>query len=155
MRPLDHQPEPTLPWALLVLRVTLGLFLLQWGLEKFIVPTNASAIWSHFYGFDLGQVAAYAAGIIEIAAAILMVLGLLKTPVYGLALVIHATTTLVTIPAMLHPWQPGSSHLFIAAVPVLGAFVALFLLRGADRLALGMGGRDTEEAASTMPRAAR
>ena len=35
----------TLPRALLVLRVTLGLFLLQWGLEKFIVPENTVGIW--------------------------------------------------------------------------------------------------------------
>jgi putative oxidoreductase len=69
--------------SLLVLRVTLGIFLLQWGIEKFVMLGNTPAIWGYFYGIDVPQAAAY--------------------------------------------------HLFIASVPVLGAFIALFLLRHWDQ----------------------
>jgi putative oxidoreductase len=34
-----------LPRALLALRLTLGLFLLQWGVEKFVAPQSAVGIW--------------------------------------------------------------------------------------------------------------
>ena len=32
--------------AQLALRITLGLFLLQWGVEKFVVPQSNVFIWS-------------------------------------------------------------------------------------------------------------
>ena len=44
--------------ALLILRVTLGIFLLQWGIEKFMVPDNTPAIWGHFYGIAVPASAA-------------------------------------------------------------------------------------------------
>jgi hypothetical protein len=34
--------------SLLVLRVTLGIFLLQWGIEKFVMLGNTPAIWGLF-----------------------------------------------------------------------------------------------------------
>ena len=53
--------------ALLALRITLGLFLLQWGIEKFVVPQANVFIWSHFYGVDVSQALGYAFGVAEIA----------------------------------------------------------------------------------------
>ena len=47
--------------ALLALRVSAALFLLQWGIEKFVVPSNTPAIWSYFYGLTVPQAAASAA----------------------------------------------------------------------------------------------
>ena len=32
--------------ALLALRITLGIFLLQWGVEKFLVPQSTVEIWA-------------------------------------------------------------------------------------------------------------
>jgi putative oxidoreductase len=48
--------------ALLVLRITLGLFLLQWGVEKFVVPQNTVAIWGYFYGLDVSAALGYLFG---------------------------------------------------------------------------------------------
>lgn len=72
--------------ALLALRITLGLFLLQWGLEKFLVPESTVGIWKSFYGLSM-------------------------TPALGNVF--------------------GAAE--IAGVPVLGAFIALFVLRDWDR----------------------
>lgn len=58
--------------------------------------------------------------------------GLWKTVTYGLGLVIHAISTIATIPQLLDPF--GENHLFIAGIPVLAAFAALFLLRRHDTL---------------------
>ena len=57
-----------LPRALLFLRLTLGLFLLQWGVEKFVVPQSAVAIWRYFYGVTLPQLLGYVFGVMEIAS---------------------------------------------------------------------------------------
>ena len=56
--------------ALLILRITLGIFLLQWGVEKFMVPDNTPAIWGHFYGISIPASAAIIFGIFEVALAL-------------------------------------------------------------------------------------
>ncbi len=55
----DDRLTRALGGALLALRVTLGLFLLQWGVEKFVVPENTVGIWQHFYGLSLPLVLGY------------------------------------------------------------------------------------------------
>lgn len=123
----------SLRWSLLALRITLGLFLLQWGVEKFVVPENTTLIWGHFYGLNVSQAVGYVFGAVEIAIAACLFLGLLRSIAYGAAVLLHAVTTVVTLPQLLNPWADPVNHLFIAGVPVLGGFVALFLLRAWDR----------------------
>jgi putative oxidoreductase len=125
-----------LPWALLALRITLGLFLLQWGVEKFVVPQSNVAIWSHFYGIAIAPALGYLFGAAEIAIALCLFLGLFRTAAYGAALALHAVTVLVSWRQLLQPWADPVNHLFIASIPVLGALIALFLLRHWDRLAI-------------------
>ena len=122
--------------ALLVLRITLGLFVLQWGVEKFVVPQSTVAIWSYFYGVAIPPAAGYVFGAAEIAIAICLLLGLFRTAAYSAALGLHAVTVLVSWRQLLQPWADPVNHLFIASVPVLGALVALVLLRHWDRLAI-------------------
>jgi uncharacterized membrane protein YphA (DoxX/SURF4 family) len=119
--------------ALLALRLTLGLFLLQWGVEKFVMPSNTAAIWGYFYGLDVPAAAGYAFGAAEIAIAACLILGLYRTVTYGAAMVLHAVTVVVSWRQLIDPWGGDANHLFVASVPVLGAFVALFLLRAWDR----------------------
>ncbi|HUF35070.1 MAG TPA: DoxX family membrane protein [Gemmatimonadales bacterium] len=122
--------------ALLALRITLGLFLLQWGVEKFVVPENTVGIWGHFYGIAVPAELGYLFGAAEIALAACLFLGILRTPAYGAALALHAVTVVVTWRQLLDPWGDPVNHLFIAGVPILGGFAALFLLREWDRGAL-------------------
>lgn len=130
---MDDALALALSRALLALRITLGLFLLQWGTEKFVMPQNTTMIWGYFYGLDVPQALGYVFGVAEIAIAACLVLGLFRTIAYGVALVLHAVTVLATWRQLGDPWGDPVNHLFIAAVPVLGAFLALFLLRHWDR----------------------
>jgi len=130
---MDNSLAQTLRAALLVLRITSGLFLLQWGVEKFVVPQNTVAIWSYFYGLNVPQTLGYVFGAVEIVIAGCLFLGLYRTAAYGAALALHAVTMLVSWRQLLDPWGDPANHLFIASVPVLGAFIALFLLRHWDR----------------------
>jgi len=129
----DEALTQALSRALLVLRITLGLFLLQWGIEKFAVPQNTVAIGGHFYGVDVSHTLGYVFGAVEIAIAGCLFLGLFRTVAYGAALVLHAISVLVSWRQLLDPWADSANHLFIAGVPVLGALIALFLLRRWDR----------------------
>jgi uncharacterized membrane protein YphA (DoxX/SURF4 family) len=129
----DEALALALPRALLVLRVTLGIFLLQWGVEKFVVPSNTVAIWGYFYGLNVPAMSAYVFGTAEIAIAVCLILRLYRTITYGAAMVLHAVTVVVSWRQLIDPWGGDANHLFVASVPVLGGFVALFLLRAWDR----------------------
>ena len=129
----DESLSQALPRALLALRITLGLFLLQWGVEKLVVPQSTVAIWSYFYGINLSAALAYVFGAVEITIALCLFLGIFRTVAYGMALALHTVTVLVTWRPLLDPWGDPINHLFVAGLPVLGALVALFLLRHWDR----------------------
>lgn len=129
----DEALAPALSRALLVLRITLGLFLLQWGVEKFVVPENTVAIWGYFYGLAVPPALGYLFGALEIAIAICLFLGLFRTVAYGAALALHAVSMAVSWRQLLDPWGDQANHLFVAGIPVLGALIALFLLRHWDK----------------------
>jgi len=117
----------------LILRLGLGAFLLLFGIDKLVAPHTTAAVFAHYYG--LGEVSAalvYAAGLAEIALALAMLVGLWRTLSYGLGLLVHTVSTLATYRELLAPF--GGNHLYLAALPVLAAFVALFLLRRDDTL---------------------
>jgi putative oxidoreductase len=135
----DNALARALRRALLALRLTLGLFLLQWGVEKFVVPQNTVAIWGYFYGLDVPQALGYLFGAAEVAIAACLFLGLFRTAAYGAALALHAVSVAVSWRQLLDPWGDPANHLFVAGVPVLGALVALFLLRRWDRGVLDRG----------------
>lgn len=130
---LDDKLSKALFRALLALRITLGLFLLQWGVEKFVVPQANIFIWSHFYGMEVSQTLGYIFGALEIAIALCIILGQFRTITYGAALFLHAVTVVVTWRQLSDPWGDPMNHLFTAGIPVLGGFLALFLLRHWDR----------------------
>lgn len=117
--------------GLLILRLGLGVFLLLFGIDKLIAPHTAAAVFAHYYGLDVVPGAPiYGAGLLEIALSLAILAGFWKTLSYGLGLALHAVSTLVTYRELLAPF--GENHLFIAGLPLLAAFVALFLLREHD-----------------------
>jgi putative oxidoreductase len=117
---------------LLILRVTLGLFLLQWGIEKFIMPDTSAMIFAGFYGIDgLSHTIAYVLGGLQCAVAVAVIAGFQKRISYLLAFLIHSVSTLSTIPNMLDPYSSGN-HLFFTGVPVLAAMGLLWYLRDYD-----------------------
>jgi hypothetical protein len=118
--------------ALLVLRIGLGLFLLLWSIDKMVAPEQTAKIFQYFYKTPLPASFAPAVGTLEAALSLVFLAGLWKTWSYGAALALHAISTLSTWKQLLSPF--GENHLFIAAIPVLAGFVALFLLRREDTL---------------------
>ena len=128
----DSVMSDRLAVALLILRLTLGIFLLQWGVEKLVHPEMSSAIFDRFYGVQAPAAPIYAAGIAEILIALALAGGLAQPVTYWLALGIHAVTVVVSWRQLTHPWMSQGSHLFIASVPVLAAFVTLVMLRQWD-----------------------
>lgn len=118
--------------ALFILRAGLGVFLLLWSIDKLVQPESTVGIFKYFYLLDISTWAARAVGILEALLSLAILAGLWKRWTYGLGTLLHGVSTLSTYKQLLSPF--GQNHLFIAAVPVLGAFVALYLLREEDDL---------------------
>ena len=116
--------------GLLILRLTLGLFLLQWALEKFIVPTATVRIAQGFYGVTLPPGIPMVLGGLELV----LVGGVWRDLTYAVALIVHGVTTIVSWRQLLDPWGLAhvGGHLWIATTPVLGGFIALYLMRAWD-----------------------
>jgi hypothetical protein len=118
--------------ALLILRLSLAVFLLQWSIEKFIVPEAAIRIGQNFYGVALGAASVAILGALETLVALALLFGIYRRLSYGLAALIHAVSVVATWRQLLHPYGAGQNHLFIAGVPVLAAFILIYMLREWD-----------------------
>ena len=126
--------EQRLASVLLFLRVSVFLVMGIWVLDKFLNPGHASAVFETFYGVSgLGKAAFLALGSLQAIIVLAFLAGYEKTISYGLVLLMHLGSTLVSIPRYLDPFT-GSNLLFFAAWPMLGALVALYLLREYDTL---------------------
>src|SRR5712691_10208358 len=120
--------------ALLILRFFLGIFLLQWSIEKLILPSAAVRIAQGFYGLTLPTGASYALGVAELILSLALLLGAFRTISYGLSLLVHTVTVLVSWRQLFDPFGLAKvgNHLWISTWPTWGAFAALFLLRSLD-----------------------
>lgn len=132
-----------LPWRYgnLVLRISLGLFLFLWGLDKLVAPADTVKIFEHFYKIQLGVSLATIVGVAEMGLGLAVVVGFCRTFSYGLGLTLHLISTLSSWQQLLDPWgkiwnQGKNSHLFLASIPVLAAFVILFMNRSDEEVTL-------------------
>jgi len=122
--------------SLAAIRITFGIFMLIWALDKFINPAHATAIWDNFYHLPLKGYWIFVTALGQTLLALAVIVGFLKRWSYGLAFLLHLISTLSTWKQLLDPWgfQSGSPTvaLFQAAVPVVAASLAIYLLREYD-----------------------
>ncbi|MEM8877758.1 MAG: hypothetical protein AAGD23_07785 [Pseudomonadota bacterium] len=136
-------PRQPLAWVLLTLRLSVFLVMLLWTVNKFLFPERAASIFENFYGISgLGTDAAYLIGAVQLAVVIGFAVGFQKRWTTGLVLVMHLISTLASMPRYFDPWS-SPNLLFFAAWPMLGALIALYVLRDFDtKWSLG-GDRDS------------
>ncbi len=122
--------------ALAILRISLGVFLLVWSVEKFFLPQATIGIWKGFYLISIGESMPYIIGTVETILSIAIIVGFMRTWSYGLGLAINLVSVLSTWKRLIDPWglifETGNNHLFLAGVPLVAGFIVLFMLRNAD-----------------------
>lgn len=129
--PPRNDMQDRLRWPLLLLRLTVGLFFLQWSVEKIIKPETTASIFDHFYGLELSLRLAQILGGFEVVLALAIIAGFKRRIVYGAAFVLHLGSTLSTWQQLTAPYS-GGNHLFAAAVPLLAALWLLFRMANYD-----------------------
>jgi len=127
----DTQLQIQLPRALLALRLGVFIVMLMWTLDKFVNPAHASGIFAGFYGIEgLGEALIYGLALLELVLVLGFVAGAYKRLTYGIILLFHGATTLISWKYYLG----FGNLLFFAAWPMFAACYALYILRDADTL---------------------
>jgi len=119
--------------ALFLLRVGLGFFLLLWSCDKFAEPGITANIFQGFYKIPISTPAAYVIGSIEALISMLFIAGAWRSYTYAIGLALHGISTFASWRQLTSPFSQGH-HMFVAAIPVLTAFIALYILRDRDTL---------------------
>jgi len=121
--------------SLLLIRLTIFVVMLMWTVDKFVRPEHAASVYEQFYFLGgLGATGMYVLGGLELVVVAGFVLGIARFWSYGIVLVLHAISTLSSMPVYFDPYGGQANLLFFAAWPMLAACIALFLLRDRDRL---------------------
>ncbi len=105
-------------WALTILRASLGVFLLGWGVGKLVVPAGTAAISPALFT---------AVAALEVVLAAFILLGIWRRWAYGAALLVHLGSLLLLWGQLGNPWGVA-----LAGLPACGALVTLYLLRDRD-----------------------
>jgi len=117
--------------GLYLLRVGLGIFMLMWGLDKIISPESTVKIFGFFYNTSITTNVAYWLGGLQVVLGLMIIVGLWKGFSYGVGLALHFFSTVMSIEqTFINPF--GQNHLFIAGIPVLTGFIALYVMRKDD-----------------------
>lgn len=121
------------PFALFLTRISFGVFIAIWGLNKIMAPAGTERIFAAYYGIDgLEVMVAQGLGAAQIVVGLAIMAGALRTLSYGIGVLIHGASTLATLPHLILPFAEGSNLLFWTGVPVLCAATGLFLARRED-----------------------
>ncbi len=118
--------------VLLLIRISIFIALAIWVVDKFVRPDHTAAVFQAFYGVGgISAIVSYALGIIQLLVIIGFVIGFQKRITYGLVLLMHAASTLISFPKYIAPFE-SANILFYAAWPMLAACFALYYLRDLD-----------------------
>ena len=134
--PFDNSARTQLSIALLLLRLGIASVMAIWAIDKLMNPGHAAKVAEKFYLFPgLTASMSYAAGVAQALVVIAFILGLFRTWSYGLVTLMHTVSVVSSWKQYLDPWT-YPHILFYAAIPMLSACIALWMLRRFDTLSL-------------------
>ena len=119
-------------WGLFALRVTTGLLLVIWGLEKPVEHGVRVPAIVH-------QVLGHVLGVLEPVLGVLVVVGLWRKKTYPVVFVVLAIATLAVWRSVLDPWGwflEGANVLFYPLVIIVAGAAVLWGTQDEDTLTL-------------------
>lgn len=125
---------PDKDYATLVLRIALGLFILVWGIAKFVQQDLWLQMFPMIYwGFAVGATVLAVFGIVEIVLAAMLILGWKVTIAAWIGFLIQLSTTVALIGRIAAPYgmveaDPVKPNIVLfGTVVILAAWLAIAL----------------------------
>lgn len=129
--------------ALFILRLGLIWFIFLWAAHKVIIPAQYRDLAQNIDGVTLTNGQVYTTAGIQITICLLALFGIFRLLSYGSLLVMHAFTVQRRWEGFLDPFALNDAGNFpinrnqVIDLAVLGAFIALVLLRHRDHFSVG------------------
>ncbi|WP_237059651.1 DoxX family membrane protein [Microbulbifer sediminum] len=125
-------------FSLLLLRFSLGLLLVIWGVDKLVNVEHAVAVSDHFY---LGLISApllwKVFGVLQILLGAAVILGLWQRYTYAAQAIVNGATLLGVWRSVVDPWGwylEGANVLFYPSLIIFAGCLVLWAFRSEDRL---------------------
>lgn len=139
--PLTFRGHDRMALGLLVLRVILALYLVQWGILQFIYTGAAIDVYQRWFDLTPSATLVTGVGALLIIASVMIAAGFGCRIGYGIGVLFQGAMVIGLIPHLLDPYgfhEPPNwiNHGLIAQVPALAGYVALYMLRRADALSV-------------------
>lgn len=120
--------------CLLLLRLSVVAFMLQWAIGKFVTPDDSARAFAMFYKVNLDPRFSPLLGGAQLVAIIAFASGFRRWVSYGLIMMMNLAATLSTWQYIIDPFGAFEHRLFWNAVPVAVVSIVLFRLRNFDTL---------------------
>ena len=139
--PATFRGHDRMALGLLVLRLVLAVYLVQWGILHFVYTGAAIDVYGRWYDLSPSANSVAGIGLGLIIASLMIATGFGCRIGYGIGLLFQGAMVVGLMPHLLDPYgfhQPPAwiNHGLIAQVPVLAAYAALYALRSADAFSL-------------------
>jgi putative oxidoreductase len=122
-----------------VLRVTLGLLMLVWGIDKLHNPSHGMRVSEHFYGNLLTQLRVIqGVGVLQLVLAGFLILGRGLRVAYPALAVVTGTTLLGVWRSVLDPWGWWLGKTNALFFPSLIIFAAVLVVWALERERVGV-----------------
>ena len=145
---IDNSLRKKLEISLLLLRIGVAIVFLMWTVDKFVNPEHAAKVFEKFYKINgLNETMAYLTGGVQLVIVLAFLVGAFRTVTYSIIALMHAVSTFSSFNQYLDPWT-YPHLLFFAAISMLSACIALWLLRKHDNLLSVDGIRNASRARS-------
>ncbi len=119
--------------SLALMRLAIAGFLMVWVCDKLFNADSAVKTFSKYYFGLSGDTVMLGIGVLQLVLVLAFAAGVFKTLTYGAVTLMHAVSTFASYERYLDPLA-RPNILFWAAVPVLAAMIALFILRARDQM---------------------
>lgn len=119
--------------TLLLLRASLGLLMLVWGLDKIVNPGHGVKVAERFYfGLPLSAAVMPALGVVQIALGVLVMLRVRERVTLAVLVVLNGVTLIGVWRSIVDPWGwylTGTNALFFPSLIIFAGAVVLLAFR--------------------------
>jgi putative oxidoreductase len=127
-------------WSLLVLRVSLGLLMLIWGIDKLVNVEHGMLVSERFYlGAFSVPALLQAFGVTQMLLGVFIAVGLFGRYLYPVLVVITGVTLLAVWRSIIDPWGwylEGANALFFPSLVIFAGALVLMGFREFDAYSL-------------------